>query len=131
MCPGDEVAIHKMHGLNSSSSKEFTTIIDHKKYQGKDPIVRDPNIWFNINCAFNISHVTIASKFAMLTRATMLSKVVGALDVKIELAIDPKSSYNPNAKSSTTSSSKSCITFASLLNALVSIVYGLNLWKNI
>jgi hypothetical protein len=63
----------------------------------------------------------------MLTRATMLSKVVGALDVKIELAIDPKSSYNPNAKSSTTSSSKSCITFASLLNALVSIVYGLNL----
>jgi len=40
MCLGDKVANHKMHGLNSSS-REFTTIIDHKKYQERDPIVRD------------------------------------------------------------------------------------------
>jgi hypothetical protein len=40
MCLGDEVANHKMHGLNSSS-REFTTIIHHKKYQERDPIVRD------------------------------------------------------------------------------------------
>ncbi len=35
------MANHKMHGLNNSSRK-FTTIIDHKKYQERDPIVRDP-----------------------------------------------------------------------------------------
>ncbi len=35
------MANHKMPSLNSSS-REFTTIIDHKKYQERDPSVRDP-----------------------------------------------------------------------------------------